>query len=367
MPKHEMSRLEAILNDYANCFKSTHGEQLPTPTRSRYQYALQFLTEIFENHEFQQREEFAHNAISWLNEVDHKIFRPGLLPKRIRDVEKANLADQKMQDIKGKNLVWLELGAYKAFPEKRIQSIKKEYGLFEFVRLDLAQDVPSDVIADAMQLPFDDATVDVVSSNSLIEHVPHPEKMFIEAFRVLRPGGLMLVKAPLFLTLHGFPNDYTRLCPDYYEYLSKESGFVEVDVNLTDHAGLFYTLHSMSRAERIKPHIPYYDMFRILHENIMVLLCLCAYFDKDFVGESTNYATALQCAAIKGGTLESRDFIERGSRLKNILQFLQCPITKQKLTYCCETETLRTEDGKIDYPIIKRSAVSGIGYQNHSG
>lgn len=45
--------------------------------------------------------------------------------------------------------------------------------------------------ADARSLPFDDERFDVVVFDSTFSHVPGPEKAVAEAFRVLRPDGLL--------------------------------------------------------------------------------------------------------------------------------------------------------------------------------
>lgn len=44
-------------------------------------------------------------------------------------------------------------------------------------------------VADAMKLPFDDGSFDIVVCSHVYEHVPDPVKMFAEIERVLRPGG----------------------------------------------------------------------------------------------------------------------------------------------------------------------------------
>jgi ubiquinone/menaquinone biosynthesis C-methylase UbiE len=46
---------------------------------------------------------------------------------------------------------------------------------------------------DGRSLPFDGATFDVVTSDSMLSHVPGPERAVEEALRVLRPGGCLAV------------------------------------------------------------------------------------------------------------------------------------------------------------------------------
>jgi SAM-dependent methyltransferase len=46
---------------------------------------------------------------------------------------------------------------------------------------------------DARSLPFEAAAFDVVASDSMLSHVPHPERALEEAFRVLRAGGCLAV------------------------------------------------------------------------------------------------------------------------------------------------------------------------------
>lgn len=44
-------------------------------------------------------------------------------------------------------------------------------------------------LGDALELPVDDGSVDVVISNGVINLVPDKEKAYAEIFRVLKPGG----------------------------------------------------------------------------------------------------------------------------------------------------------------------------------
>jgi SAM-dependent methyltransferase len=48
---------------------------------------------------------------------------------------------------------------------------------------------PAAVIADAADLPLEDASVDGVFCSNMLEHAPSPERVIAEIERVLRPGG----------------------------------------------------------------------------------------------------------------------------------------------------------------------------------
>ena len=50
-------------------------------------------------------------------------------------------------------------------------------------------------VADALDLPFDDASFDVVICSHVYEHVPDPVQMFSEIYRVLRSGGICYFSA----------------------------------------------------------------------------------------------------------------------------------------------------------------------------
>ena len=48
--------------------------------------------------------------------------------------------------------------------------------------------------ADAKRLPLPDACVGLVTSNSLVHHIPDPRGVFREVARILRPGGSILIR-----------------------------------------------------------------------------------------------------------------------------------------------------------------------------
>lgn len=52
------------------------------------------------------------------------------------------------------------------------------------------------VVGSVLELPFPDASFDVVMSTEVIEHTPDPKRAVSELCRVLRPGGTLVVTVP---------------------------------------------------------------------------------------------------------------------------------------------------------------------------
>ena len=64
---------------------------------------------------------------------------------------------------------------------------------------------------DIGSLPFRDESFDLVTANTVVEHLADPERQFREIGRVLRPGGTLLLHTPNAL---GYPTMIGRLVPE---------------------------------------------------------------------------------------------------------------------------------------------------------
>jgi len=105
----------------------------------------------------------------------------------------------------GEKLRILEVGAADG---RTLEVIARSLGKGEYVgveyndELRLSQTIHSDCIrligGDAMNLPagIEDESFDVLSMLALLEHLPDPNCALSEAFRVLRPGGIVVASCP---------------------------------------------------------------------------------------------------------------------------------------------------------------------------
>ena len=84
------------------------------------------------------------------------------------------------------------------------------------------------------KLPFDDNTFDVIYSKSFIEHLYYPEKYLEEAYRVLKPNGILLTLVPDWESNYKiYFDDFTHRTPFTQMALTdayKMYGFKEVRV-----------------------------------------------------------------------------------------------------------------------------------------
>ena len=66
------------------------------------------------------------------------------------------------------------------------------------------------VIGDAQALGIRDAAFPVVLCTEVLEHLPEPQKAIDEIFRVLEPGGELLLTTRFLFPIHDAPHDYFR-------------------------------------------------------------------------------------------------------------------------------------------------------------
>jgi SAM-dependent methyltransferase len=78
------------------------------------------------------------------------------------------------------------------------------------VALDVQRGIGVQVIGDAQALGIREASFDVVLCTEVLEHLPEPQRAIDEIFRVLVPGGQLLLTTRFLFPIHDAPHDYFR-------------------------------------------------------------------------------------------------------------------------------------------------------------
>ncbi len=82
-----------------------------------------------------------------------------------------------------------------------------------------------DVYYDGKVLPFGNNLFDSVFCGEVIEHLMNPEEILPEIYRVMKPGGRMLLTVPFCWNEHEIPFDYARYTSVGIQHLLQKHGF----------------------------------------------------------------------------------------------------------------------------------------------
>lgn len=85
-----------------------------------------------------------------------------------------------------------------------------------------------DVLCPVTDLKFSDGEFDTILCTQVLEHVFEHDRMMAEAFRVLKPGGHIILTVPFAWELHEEPYDFFRYTRHALKALFEQTGF-EID------------------------------------------------------------------------------------------------------------------------------------------
>jgi SAM-dependent methyltransferase len=109
------------------------------------------------------------------------------------------------------------------------------------VALDLRRGAGVQIVGDAQALGIRDASFEVVLCTEVLEHVPEPQRMIDELFRVLEPGGRLLLTTRFLFPIHDAPYDYFRFTKYGLRHLLRRFEIVELEEE-TDSVGTIAVL-----------------------------------------------------------------------------------------------------------------------------
>jgi SAM-dependent methyltransferase len=87
-----------------------------------------------------------------------------------------------------------------------------------------------DVVGNALKLPFADNHFDCTVAFQVLEHIPDPLEMLSEAYRIIKPGGYLVLTTPFMWGEHEQPHDYYRYTQFGLGYLAEKAGFEKIRI-----------------------------------------------------------------------------------------------------------------------------------------
>ena len=118
----------------------------------------------------------------------------------------------------------------------------------ESVDTDVRLGPRTQVICDAMKLPFPDASFDGAIAQAVLECVPDPDQAVAELHRVLRPGGIIYSEVPFMQQQHDAAHDFWRFTAQGHRRLLRDFDEVAVGVQVGPGSALAWSVRAFARS-----------------------------------------------------------------------------------------------------------------------
>jgi SAM-dependent methyltransferase len=107
-----------------------------------------------------------------------------------------------------------------------------ENKITSYVGCDIAQSSEGlvDIVCEATNIPLPDNAKDTIFTTQVIEHVADHRKLLSEAYRILKPGGYLVLSGPMAWEHHEVPYDFFRFTCYGFEWLLKEQKFSVIEI-----------------------------------------------------------------------------------------------------------------------------------------
>lgn len=130
-----------------------------------------------------------------------------------------------------------------------------------------------DFVSDVTAIPVPDGSFGVALCTEVLEHHPEPIRVVYELARILQPGGILILTAPLGSGIHQEPyHYYGGYTPWWYERFLKAAGFEEINIEPNEGSFRFFGQESLRFVQTTGPLSPLPVGIRLLWLPMWILL-----------------------------------------------------------------------------------------------
>jgi SAM-dependent methyltransferase len=122
-----------------------------------------------------------------------------------------------------------EFGSMQVPGQEGFSDLRPFFPQKKYVGADMVQGQGVDVILNLHDIELPSESVGTVISCDTLEHVEYPRKALSEIYRILKPGGIVIISSVMLYPIHAAPNDYWRFTPQGFKSLLSqfESSYID--------------------------------------------------------------------------------------------------------------------------------------------
>jgi len=121
-----------------------------------------------------------------------------------------------------------EFGALQVEGQEGFADLRPLFPDKEYYGCDMRPGLGVDRILDLHAIDLESESVGTVLCFDTLEHVEYPHRAMEEIFRVVKPGGIVVISSVFNFVIHYYPFDYWRFTPEAFKSLLKQFNGVYV-------------------------------------------------------------------------------------------------------------------------------------------
>ena len=122
----------------------------------------------------------------------------------------------------------VEIGSLQIEGQEKYADLRPFFSNKEFIGCDMRQGPGVDRLENLHALNFADNSVGTIILLDTMEHVRYPFKAMEEVYRVLKPGGVIIMTSVMLCPIHDYPADYWRFTPEAFQVLLEKYTTIKV-------------------------------------------------------------------------------------------------------------------------------------------
>lgn len=113
----------------------------------------------------------------------------------------------------------VEIGSYQVAGQEEYADIRPFFAGREFIGCDMRPGPGVDRVENVEKMTFEDGVIGTLLMLDTLEHVANCQRAMQEAYRVLQPGGFVVIVSVMDFAVHLHPSDYWRFTPQAFDLL----------------------------------------------------------------------------------------------------------------------------------------------------